>query len=129
MSFITLSCVILPVVWMKSSMSSNSQWQLRAATSSDVEQLVALEARCFDYSRMGKRSFQRLLKSSSAHIYVAAQGHQLVGYYLLLTRKNSQRWRLYSIATAPEQRGTGLGRQLLEHALTIAKAAGAISLG
>lgn len=114
---------------MKSKMPTTTPWQLRAATVADVEQLVALEARCFDYSRMGSRSFRRLIQAPTAKIYVAQQGQQILGYYLLLTRKNSQRWRLYSIATAPEQRGTGLGRCLLEHAVALARASGATSLG
>lgn len=107
----------------------NTALQFREATLKDVDNLVALEQRCFDYSRMGARSFKRLLAADSAHIYVCEQNHTLVGYYLLLTRKNSQRWRLYSIATAPESRGSGLGRALLEHAIEVARVNSAISLG
>ncbi|WP_417686766.1 GNAT family N-acetyltransferase [Pseudidiomarina gelatinasegens] len=107
----------------------STAWQFREATLRDVDNLVALEHRCFDYSRMGARSFRRLLSAPSAHIYVCEQNNTLIGYYLLLTRKNSQRWRLYSIATAPEARGTGLGRALLEHAIEVARVNAAISLG
>lgn len=107
----------------------STAWQFREATLQDVDNLVALEQRCFDYSRMGARSFKRLLVAPSAHIYVCEQNNTLIGYYLLLTRKNSQRWRLYSIATAPEARGTGLGRALLEHAIDVARNNAAISLG
>ncbi len=107
----------------------STAWQFREATLQDVDNLVALEQRCFDYSRMGARSFKRLLVAPSAHIYVCEQNNTLIGYYLLLTRKNSQRWRLYSIATAPEARGTGLGRALLEHAIEVARVNAAISLG
>ncbi|PHR65773.1 GNAT family N-acetyltransferase [Pseudidiomarina marina] len=106
------------------------RWHIRAATLDDVQSLVGLEERCFDYSRMGARSFRRLLKGTSAHIYVCtSENGQLIGYYLLLTRKNSRRWRLYSIAAAPEARGSGLGRVLLEHAIHTAQKHGAISLG
>lgn len=107
----------------------STAWQFREATLKDVDNLVALEQRCFDYSRMGARSFKRLLAADSAHIYVCEQNGTLIGYYLLLTRKNSQRWRLYSIAAAPESRGTGLGRALLEHAIEVARVNAAISLG
>lgn len=106
------------------------RWHIHEATLDDVKALVELEERCFDYSRMGARSFRRLLTGTSAHIYVCTNDNgELAGYYLLLTRKNSRRWRLYSIATAPEARGTGLGRMLLEHSIHTAQKHGAISLG
>lgn len=109
---------------------NNARWDIREATLSDIDALVELEERCFDYSRMGRRSFRRLLVGDSGHIFVCmGENGALAGYYLLLTRKNSRRWRLYSIATAPESRGTGLGRVLLEHAIHIAQQHGAISLG
>ena len=113
---------------MKNNTTTDSSWRFRLATMNDVQRLVDLEAQCFDYSRMGARSFKRLINSASAHIYLGERQGKLLGYYLLLTRKNSQRWRLYSIATAPEARGSGMGRALLEHALAQATQHGAISL-
>ncbi|MGQ4276974.1 GNAT family N-acetyltransferase [Pseudidiomarina sp. E22-M8] len=106
---------------------------IRPARLSDINALVALEAATFDYSQLGKRSFQRLLKGTSAHVFVLTAPQQpetLLGYSLLLTRKNSSVWRLYSIAVAAQARGQGVGRQLLEHSLTYAKqhAARALSL-
>lgn len=107
-----------------------SPWVIQSATLADVNDLVALEERCFDYSRMGRRSFQRLIHGSSGHFAVARleSTQALVGYTLLLTRRNSQVWRLYSIATAPEARGTGLGRALLEAAINMAREHGARAL-
>ncbi|MDN7125169.1 GNAT family N-acetyltransferase [Pseudidiomarina sp. 1APP75-32.1] len=104
---------------------------IRPAELSDVNALVALEAATFDYSQLGKRSFQRLLKAESAHIFVfttPAAPAQVLGYSLLLTRKNSRVWRLYSIAVAAQARGQGVGRQLLEHAMSYAEAQGAKGL-
>lgn len=97
---------------------------IRPARTKDIDALVALEAATFDYSQIGKRSFQRLLKGSSAHIFVLTEPQEpenILGYSLMLTRKNSSVWRLYSIAVAARARGQGVGRQLLEHALTYAK--------
>jgi ribosomal protein S18 acetylase RimI-like enzyme len=109
---------------------NSARWHIREATFHDLGALVQLEERCFDYSRMGRRSFRRLLAGNTGHIFVCmSEDGALAGYYLLLTRKNSRRWRLYSIATAPESRGTGLGRVLLEHAIHTAQQQGAISLG
>jgi ribosomal protein S18 acetylase RimI-like enzyme len=39
-----------------------------------------------------------------------------IGYYIILTRQNSNRARLYSIAVAENAKGKGYGRQLLRHA-------------
>lgn len=84
---------------------------IRPARTKDIDALVALEAATFDYSQIGKRSFQRLLKGSSAHIFVLTEPQEpenILGYSLMLTRKNSSVWRLYSIAVAARARGKGL---------------------
>ncbi|WP_258808372.1 N-acetyltransferase [Pseudidiomarina sp. CB1] len=101
---------------------------LRAATTDDLTQLVALEAATFDYSQLGRQSFRRLITSPSAHLFVLYEQQQLQGYSLLLTRKNSKVWRLYSIAVAAIARGKGVGRMLLEHAIELAKRHGATAL-
>lgn len=103
---------------------------LRKATLEDLTDLVALEAATFDYSQLGRQSFRRLLQSASAHLFVLSDEHKLLGYGLLLTRKNSKVWRLYSLAVAASARGTGAGRKLLEYALELARsqAASAVSL-
>lgn len=101
---------------------------LRPATPDDLTKLVALEAATFDYSQLGRQSFRRLLNSPSAHLFVLESDQQLLGYSLLLTRKGSKVWRLYSIAVAAAARGTGVGRKLLEHALALAKENGAAAL-
>lgn len=101
---------------------------LRPATPDDLTKLVALEAATFDYSQLGRQSFRRLMNSPSAHLFVLESDQQLLGYSLLLTRKGSKVWRLYSIAVAASARGTGVGRKLLEHALALAKENGAAAL-
>ena len=101
-------------------------WQIRRANRSDLSALVQLEEQCFDDSQLGRRSFRYLIDSPSVHFYVCiADNQQLLGYYILLTRKNSVKWRLYSIAITPTNRGTGLGKILFEHALATARQGGA----
>ncbi|WP_417691063.1 GNAT family N-acetyltransferase [Pseudidiomarina sp.] len=101
---------------------------LRKATLADLADLVALEAATFNYSQLGRQSFRRLLQSPSAHLFVLRDAQQLLGYSLLLTRKNSRVWRLYSIAVASAARGTGVGRKLLEHGLELARSQGASAI-
>lgn len=104
-----------------------TQTQLRMAATTDARSLAALEHQCFDYSQMGLRSFQRLLRSPTAFIKVIVRqsDQQLLGYSLLLRRKNSRTWRLYSIASAPAARGLGVGKRLLEEAIKDAQQHGA----
>ena len=94
---------------------------IRLATPADINALVALEEACFDYSRIGRRSFQRLVKAPSASIHLLEDHGQLAAYGLMLTRSNSRSWRLYSIATSPTVRGKGFGRLLLQALIEYAR--------
>ncbi|MCL4409410.1 GNAT family N-acetyltransferase [Aliidiomarina haloalkalitolerans] len=87
---------------------------IRRATSHDLEAIYALEQRCFNYDQIGKRSFARLLKQQTSLFWCAETADQLIGYAIVLTRKNSRKWRLYSLATAPEARGKGVARALVQ---------------
>lgn len=109
-------------------MKSKIDWEIRLGTPADAGLLTELEAKCFDYSRIGKRSFQRLLASQSAHIHLVTQHHAVLGYSLLLTRRNSTNWRLYSIAIAPEARGQGIAKALMQHIIEYARSKQAQSM-
>ncbi|RUO29133.1 GNAT family N-acetyltransferase [Aliidiomarina sanyensis] len=87
---------------------------VRRAQREDARTLAALEARCFTYDRIGLTSFQRFVRRESSRVWVAVLDGVIVGYCIILTRKNSQSWRLYSLATAPEARGKGVARALME---------------
>jgi ribosomal-protein-alanine acetyltransferase len=88
---------------------------LRDAAPADLDGLVELEAACFDGDRLSRRSFRKLIGSSTAACrVVAAAGGRIVGYALLLFRSGTGLARLYSIAVHPAQRGTGLGVLLLK---------------
>lgn len=107
------------------------QHYIRPATLADVNALVVLENKCFIYDHLGRRSFRRLIPSPSAQVLTLFQNEQperLSAYILILTRKNSLWWRIYSVAVAPESRGQGLSRQLLNEAISRAKNNGAAGL-
>lgn len=86
---------------------------LRAATSLDVPQLVAIENAAFDTDRISARSFRELLRSDSAAIKVAEVGGEPAGYAVVLFRRNTSVARVYSIAVAPFARGQNIGEQLM----------------
>jgi ribosomal protein S18 acetylase RimI-like enzyme len=90
--------------------------QIRAATLSDLDPLVALENRCFDDDRISRRQFRHLLNKGHAALFVADDDGALLGSLVVLFSRGTATARLYSIAIAPEARGRGIGRQLVERA-------------
>lgn len=101
---------------------------MRTATISDLDALVALEARCFDSDRLSRRSFRRMLKQAHADVLVHESGAGLEGYALVLYHKGTHLARLYSIAVDPAARGRGVGRNLLAAAESAALARGCITM-
>jgi ribosomal protein S18 acetylase RimI-like enzyme len=99
------------------------QADIRAATPDDVAALVALENRVFETDRISERSFRRLLTRGHQATLVA-ETDAIVGYITLLFHAGSSLARVYSIAVAPEARGLGLARKLLEAAEHAATAEG-----
>lgn len=89
---------------------------IREATIEDLDELVALEERCFESDRMSRRSFRRMVTKANATLLVADGGAGLRGYVLVLFHAGSPLARLYSLAVDASARGQGLGRALLEAA-------------
>ena len=105
-------------------MSSHSlpQILIRPANMDDLEQLVALEDRCFSTDKINRRSFTSFIKTDTARLIVAVDEEaRLLGYALILMRQNTSVARLYSIAVEAEARGRGVGSQLLGGSEAIAK--------
>ncbi|MDZ5648774.1 N-acetyltransferase [Nitrospirillum sp. BR 11828] len=97
----------------------------RPATLADLEALLALEALCFEFNRMGRRSFKRLLARPSAHILVIdGPAGTLAASAVLLSRRGTRGLRVYSLAVHPGQRGHGLAKALMQAALDHARATG-----
>lgn len=91
--------------------------QIRSAVPHDLNSLVALEQRCFEFDRLSRRSFQHLLTHGHAFILVAEdQAGAMLGNAVILLHRSTPLSRLYSIAVAPEARGLGAGNALLSEA-------------
>jgi ribosomal protein S18 acetylase RimI-like enzyme len=102
--------------------------EIRDATDADLKGLSALEERTFASDRMAERSFRRLLARPSARVRVAVDSPAggvggILGYHLVLMRKNSAVARLYSLAVDARRRGGGLGERLLADAEAVAAGA------
>lgn len=95
---------------------------IREARKADLPALLDIEARAFSGDRLSKRSFQHLLTKAHATTLVATDdGGTIAGYASLLFHEGTWIARLYSIAIAPEARGRGLSRALMEAALEAAR--------
>lgn len=90
--------------------------EIQTASLSDLHTLSDLERRVFDYDVVTQRQMKYLLTSKTAIITKAVLNSLLVGYMILLTRKNSSVLRIYSLAISKEERQRGIGRQLLQKA-------------
>ena len=100
-------------------------WAIRLARVEDLDELLALENRCFEHDRLSRRSFRHFLSSDTASCMVAERAGELLGYAVVLFHGRTALARLYSMAAAPEHQGQGLGRVLLEAAETAALDSGA----
>lgn len=89
---------------------------LRAATADDLNALVELENRCFEYDRLSRRNFQWMITRAHASLTVAEADGNLLGYALVLFHQGTSLARLYSIALEERARGIGLGQKLLDRA-------------
>ncbi|MGM0525125.1 MAG: GNAT family N-acetyltransferase [Pseudomonadota bacterium] len=99
----------------------SSKLKVRLAERRDLDDLTELEQRTFDYSRISRRNFLRLIQSPSVHFWVVTESAKVIAYTIALTRKNSRYWRIYSIAVDAKHRGRGIARALLEDIIKEAK--------
>ncbi len=93
---------------------------IRTARASDVDGLAAIENAVFISDRISRRSFRLFIERETAETLIAECDGRIAGYAIVLFRKGSGVARLYSIATAPDFAGSGIGRLLLGAAEDIA---------
>ncbi len=112
-------------------MSANQNWGIRLGEMTDFDDILALERLCFTGDRLSSRSLRRLLKSPTAKFFIATKLPERLagGCALLLSRRDSSRFRIYSLAVSPAFRGIGLGALLLGAAEAAARSNGGRSIG
>jgi ribosomal-protein-alanine acetyltransferase len=98
--------------------------RIRLARDADRVALIALENRVFSADRLSARQWRHHLRSDSAVVLVAERGDDIVGAAVVFFHTSHRIARLYSIAVAPEARGSGLGEALLAAGERFAKKRG-----
>jgi len=94
----------------------------------NLDELASLEKQSFSSDRISRRSFRRLLTRPTADGCGIYKESVMLGYSLLLFRRNTTRARLYSLAVDKDHRGKGVGRSLLEATVQLARERGSNSL-
>lgn len=120
--------VLAPSASPLSQTAGPSDAHIRRATIGDLDALVELENASFAVERMSARQLRRHLESLSAEIFVATRERQVVGAAVLFFRRSNHVARLYSIAVASSERGSGLGASLLAAAEQAARRRGSRAL-
>lgn len=99
--------------------------EIRPAKPADLDAIASIEAASFNMDAFSRRTLGRLLRSASVGGLVAKdEAGRAVGYAMVLFRRGARVARLYTIATAPEARGTGVAAALIEAAAAAAQARG-----
>ena len=88
----------------------------QTASLNDLHTLSDMERKIFDYDVVTFKQMKYLLNSKTAIVAKAVLNGLVVGYMILLTRKNSRVLRIYSLGVSTEERRLGFGRRLLQHA-------------
>ena len=90
---------------------------IRPAQLDDVPRLLELEAAAFEDDRINRRQYRHLIARANASVRVAeAPDGEIVGSVVVLFSRSTATARIYSVAVAPERRGQGIGRALVEAA-------------
>jgi ribosomal protein S18 acetylase RimI-like enzyme len=98
------------------------------AVQTDVDQLAALEIDLFRTDRCSKRSFRYLIRRAHVIVVKREDTAEILGYAILLGRKNSRKMRIYSFGITAAARGEGLAGRLLEVLENIARDKGCATL-
>jgi ribosomal protein S18 acetylase RimI-like enzyme len=83
------------------------------ATLADVDQLVALEQSLFLTDICSRKNFRYLIQRATVIVVRTEKAGKIIGYAILLGRKNSRKGRIYSLGVDASARNTGIGSKLI----------------
>ncbi len=94
----------------------NANIEFRLVQGDDIDALCEIENQSFDIDRLNRRAFKRFVSSETARLIVACEGDSILGYALVIFRRNVALARLYSLAVIPARWRQGIGCHLLAQA-------------
>jgi ribosomal protein S18 acetylase RimI-like enzyme len=86
---------------------------IEPATLADLEQLVVLEQRLFETDEFSRKNLKYLIQRATVIVARSGRARLIIGYAILLFRKNSRKARIYSLGVAESISRTGIGTQLV----------------
>jgi ribosomal-protein-alanine N-acetyltransferase len=89
----------------------DAPFHLRALREADLERVMEIETSCFS-TPWKEGTFRGLLRRTDTDLVAAERGARLVGYAVSWTVLDQS--ELGNVAVAPEARGSGVGRALVE---------------
>jgi ribosomal protein S18 acetylase RimI-like enzyme len=116
-------------------------FRIRAARLNDLDELLTLENSSFNTDLLTRQRMRHWIRAENGIFLVAVTANpasstkskakaasHLLGYCLLLTRRNSRAARAYSLAISTAAQGQGLGRKLMESAERYSRNRGCTSI-
>jgi len=91
---------------------------IRPMTAADLDEVLVIEQASFR-TPWKREHFESELSGRHSFPFVAAAGGRVVGYVCLMSLFEEA--QILDIAVAPDQRGRGIARSLLEHACAVAR--------
>lgn len=111
-----IPCVRFSAVGVTLNTREKAKIDIRLAVPGDIDALCEIEDQSFEIDRLNRRAFKRFVGSETARLCVAYTDDGVVGYALVIFRRNVALARLYSLAVSPQWRGQGIGQQLITRA-------------
>jgi ribosomal-protein-alanine acetyltransferase len=99
--------------------------QIRIATETDLEQIMAIEKACFGNDAWSKANMKSELLAPHTTYVVAGDGGALIGYAGLSKLATATSADIQTIAVSDSHRGLGIGRALMNSLLEFASKQGA----
>jgi [ribosomal protein S18]-alanine N-acetyltransferase len=101
-------------------MQTTTGYVFERASLADVDQLVALEQDIFLTDFRSRRNLRYLVQRANVVLARTEQTGKIVGYAILLRRKNSSKMRIYSLGVTASARNAGIGSNLIGALTTVA---------
>lgn len=87
------------------------------ASLKDLDDLLAIENRCFKSDRINRRQLRYHLCQGKTLTLVCKSAGEIAGYLMCFTPALPRAARIYSLAVLPEQRGQGIANALIRTCL------------